>query len=138
MANEDLVAEVKRIVALSRSGNISEAHLRYRELFTSPVFLTYRPEDQRQALRLIVYAKGVPSPPTPEMVEAHRAAIKPLKDLVDSYHEPADHEMLGICYVVTGDETNADKVFREGLALERQRNPQSDLCGSFMKRISLL
>jgi hypothetical protein len=46
--------------------------------------------------------------------------------------------MLGICYVITGDHQSADKAFRAGLTLERERNPQSDLCGALMKRISLL
>ena len=138
MANQDLVNTVKSIVALARSGNLSEAYNKYRELFASPVFATYRPEDQRQTLRFMILAKNVPSTPTPEMVEAHRAAVAPLKELVATSHEPADYEMLGICYVLTGQEEEANRVFREGLALERQRDPQSDLCGSFMKRISLL
>ncbi|WP_437597157.1 hypothetical protein [Sorangium sp. So ce590] len=33
---------------------------------------------------------------------------------------------------------SADKIFRAGLKIERERNPQSDLCGTLMKRISLL
>ncbi|HMV83524.1 MAG TPA: hypothetical protein PLD20_25790 [Blastocatellia bacterium] len=138
MANEALVQEIKKIVSLARSGNLDEAYSGYRNLFASPAFMTYRPEEQRQALRLMIYAKGVPSQPTPAMVEAHRAAVAPLTQLVEQYREPADHEMLGMCEVILGNEEAAGAIFRAGLAIERQINPQSDLCGALMKRISLL
>jgi len=138
MANEELVQTVKKIHGLVRSGNLDEAYAAYRELFSSPTFLTYRPEDQRQALRLMIHAKGVPIRPTPNMVEAHRAAVTPLTELVSAQHEPADHEMLGMCHVIIGNPEQADPIFRAGLAIERERSPQSDLCGAFMKRISLL
>ena len=138
MANEALVQEIKKIVSLARSGNLDEAYSGYRNLFASPAFMTYRPEEQRQALRLMIYAKGVPSQPTPAMVEAHRAAVAPLTQSVEQYREPADHEMLGMCEVILGNEEAAGAIFRAGLAIERQINPQSDLCGALMKRISLL
>jgi hypothetical protein len=37
-----------------------------------------------------------------------------------------------------GDEASANTTFRAGLAIERQRDPQSNLCGSLMKRVSML
>ncbi len=138
MANEALVSAVKRIVGLARSGNLDEAYLAYRDLFSNPDFTTYRPEDQRQALRLMILAKSAPRKPTPAMIEAHRAAVPALTELVSSSHEPADHEMLGICHVILGNEESASRIFREGLALERERSPTSDLCGELMKRISLI
>ena len=138
MSNESLVQTIKEIVALARDDKIDEAYQRYAKLFSSTEFSKYKPEDQRQALRLMVFAKGVPDAPTPKMVEAHRAALGPLSKLVADQKEPADHELLGICYVACGDEQNASQVFRAGLALERERNPQSDLCGALMKRVSLL
>lgn len=138
MANEALVAAVKRIVSLSRTGNLDEAYLGYRDLFGSPDFVTYRPEDQRQALRLMILAKGAPSTPTEAMLDAHRAAVPPLTDLVSIHQEPGDYELLGVCHALLGNTESADKILREGLNRERERNAGSDLCGSFMKRISLL
>lgn len=138
MANEALVQAVKQIVSLARSGNVDEAYRGYRDLFADPAFATYRPEDQRQALKLMILAKGAPSRPTETMIEAHRAAIAPLNELVSSFGEPVDHELLGICHVIVGNVESADKIFRAGLSIERQRNSGSDLCGELMKRISLL
>lgn len=138
MANEALVQAVKKIHGLARSGNLDQAYAAYLELFSSPDFTTYRPEDQRQALRLMIHAKGVPANPSKPMIEAHRAAVAPLTELVSLHQEPADFEMLGMCHVMLGNEESAGNIFRAGLAIERERNSGSDLCGAFMKRISLL
>jgi hypothetical protein len=138
MGNEALVQEVKRVVGLARAGKIDEAYEGYRALFARPDFATNRPEDQRQALRLMVHAKGVPGKPTPAMIEAHRAAILPLTELVSGHGEPADFEMLGMCHVALGNEQGAFGVFKAGLAIERERNAQSDLCGALMRRLSEL
>ena len=138
MANEELVAAVKRVVSLARSGNLDEAYLGYRDIFGNAIFMTYRPEDQRQALRLMVLAKNAPRPPTPSMLDAHRAAVPALTELVSSYQEPADHELLGVCHLLLGHEESASQIFRAGLAIERERSPGSDLCGELMKRISMI
>ncbi len=138
MANEDLVRSIKEIVTRAKGGDPDGAYRGYQELFASEAFGTFRVEDQRQALRLMVLMKGAPKPATPPMVEAHRAAIPTLTGLVDGQSEPADHELLGICYVVCGDEALASSVFRAGLAIERERSPQSPLCGMLMKRVSML
>jgi hypothetical protein len=138
MANEALVSAVKQIVANARGGKLEEAYAGYRALFSSPSFRTYEAPDRRQALRLMIHAKGVPDPATPTMVEAHRAAIEPLTELVSAHGEPADYEMLGMCHVVLGNETGAGNVFRAALAIERERSPGSDLCGALMKRVSML
>jgi hypothetical protein len=137
MANEELVSAVKRIIGLSKT-NLDEAYLGYRDLFASASFYSYRPEDQRQALKLMILAKGAPHRPTEAMIAAHQAAVPSLTELVSTHHEPGDYEMLGICHVILGNEESASRIFREGLRLERERNAQSDLCGSFMKRISFL
>jgi hypothetical protein len=136
--NEALVASIKAIVARARAGDIDGAYAGYCELFQSEAFRGYVPQDRRQALRLMVHAKGVPDPPTPAMVKAHAAAVAPLKELVAQLGEPLDYEMLGICQVAVGDEAAAGETFRKGLAIERDRNLQSDLCGALMKRISML
>jgi hypothetical protein len=138
MPSSELVAAVKRIVASARAGDLDAAYAGYKELFSGPAFATFEPNEQRQALRLMVHAKGVPDPPTPAMVEAHRSALAPLVALVRAHGEPADHEMLGMCQVATGDEKAAAEVFRTALAIERERNAQSDLCGALMKRVSML
>lgn len=138
MANEELVAAVKKIVGLARSGDFDAAYLGYRDLFSSPSFASFRPEDQRQALRLMVFAKGAPAKDSPAKIAAYQSALPSLVTLVEGYKDPADHEMLGICYVHLGDEPAAERTFREGLTLERQHNATSDLCGAFMKRISAL
>lgn len=138
MANEALINTIKDIVALAKSGDFDGAYAGYHALFNSAEFLTYRPEDQRQALKLMVLAKGIPEKPTPVMIEAHRAALAPLTELVSAYGEPADHELLGVCHVVLGNEESASNIFKAGLAIERERDAASDLCGQLMKRVSML
>jgi hypothetical protein len=138
VANEDLVRSIKEIVTRAKNGDPDGAYRGYQELFASDSFAGFRIEDQRQALRLMVMMKGAPKPPTPPMVEAHRAALGPLRALVDGHADPADHELLGICHVACGDEASASTVFRAGLAIERERSPQSPLCGMLMKRVSML
>ena len=136
MANEALIGAIKDIVALAKSGDFDAAYAGYQALFGSAEFSTYRPEDQRQALKLMVLAKGVPERPTSAMVEAHRTALGPLTELVSSYGEPADHELLGVCHVVLGNEESASNIFKAGLAIERERDAASDLCGQLMKHVA--
>jgi hypothetical protein len=138
MADQALVDAVKAIVSSVRAGDRKGGYAGYKALFASDAFRRYPPNDQRQALRLMIHAKGAPAPPTPEMVEAHRSAIEPLTELVSSLEDPADYEMLGMCHVAIGNEQGAGAVFRAALAIERERNAQSDLCGALMKRVSML
>jgi hypothetical protein len=86
----------------------------------------------------MIMQKGAPSPPTEAMVAAHRAALGPLTELVSTLAQPADHELLGMCHVVLGNEESATAIFKAGLALERERDPSSDLCGALLKRVSML
>jgi hypothetical protein len=136
MATEALVARVKQLVALARAGKLDEAYAGYRALFGSDEFLRYPAKEQRQAIRLVVNAKIPPNLPPPSLVEAHRAAIPPLEELIGAEGEPADFELLGICCVFTGDPERAAAMFRAGLRIERGRNPGSDLCGSLMKWVA--
>jgi hypothetical protein len=138
MTKEELVAAVKQIVSVARAGDLDGAYARYRDLFADPGFMALRPDDQRQALRLMVLAKNAPHKPTEVMIEAHRAAVPALTELVSVYQEPADHEMLGVCHAILGNSESASAIFRAGLAIERGRNASSDLCGELMKRISLI
>lgn len=138
VANEELVRSVKEIVGRAKLGDLAGAYQGYRDLFSSPAFAGYRVEDQRQALQLMVLMKGAPKPATPAMIEAHAAARGLLTGIVATHAEPSDHELLGICHVVLGDEASASTVFRAGLAIERERDPQSKLCGMLMKRVSMV
>jgi hypothetical protein len=138
MADQGLVDAVKTIVASARAGDRKTAYAGYKALFASEPFRRYAANDQRQALRLMIHAKGVPNPPTPEMIDAHRAAIEPLTELVSNLGDAADYEMLGMCHVAIGNEQGAGAVFRAALAIEREKNAQSDLCGALMKRVSML
>ena len=137
VANQALVESVKDIVAASKAGDAEAAYRGYRDLFGSDAFASYRVEDQRQALRLMVLAKGVVAKPTPAMSEAYQCAVTCLTRLLP-LAEAADHELLGVCQVMLGDEASASETFRAGLAIERQRDPQSKLCGALMKRLSMV
>jgi hypothetical protein len=128
---------VKRIMTLSKAGDVDGAHAAYAELFTSPEFSTYRPEDQRQALKLLVLAKRSGTPPA-SLLDALRAASGPLEALVAASGEQPDLEMLGLCRLVLGDAPAASALFRTGLEKERAANPQSDLCGRLMTRLSAI
>ncbi len=130
------MASLKEIIAAGRSGTLDDAYMGYERLFSSPEFPTYPAGEQRQALKVMVLMKGAPRRPTPAMVEAHRAALPALTQLVADHAEPQDHEMLGICHVVTGDPDTANAIFRAGLTIERERSPSSDLCGRLMKRVA--
>jgi hypothetical protein len=138
VANDALIESVKRIMAQAKESGLDAGYQGYRELFTSAAFAGYRVEDQRQALKLMVLMKGAPRPPTTAMIDAHRGALGLLSALVSGHAEPADHELLGICHLVLGDEPSAAAVFRAGLAIERERDPQSKLCGALMKRVSMV
>jgi hypothetical protein len=138
MSKEALVKAVKGIVSLAREGRFDEAYDGYTGLFSGAEFAACKPEDQRQALRLMILAKGGPPQPTPAMIRAHRAAVGPLTELVSVHGDPEDHEMLGLCHEMLGNLQSADAIYRAGIALERERNPQSDLCGRLMKRIAAL
>ena len=135
MSKEVLVAAVKDIVTRARSGDAEGSFDGYKALFERPEFIDNRPEDQRQALKLLVLAKHT-GPKSEKVIEAHRSAIAPLTELVSKYNEPADYEMLGVCHVRIGNAEAAANMFREGLTLERAKNSGSDLCGRLMTRIS--
>lgn len=135
MSKEALVSAVKTIMAQSRAGDVEGSYDGYAKLYTSPEFTANKPEDQRQALKLLILAKRY-GQPSAKLVEAHRAAIPALTELVSTLNEPEDYEMLGICHQMIGNEEAASNMFRQGLTLERAKNPASDLCGRLMTRVA--
>lgn len=138
MANEVLVQRVKAILAAGKAQGPDAAYAGYGELFASPEFAAFRPEDRRQALRLMVLAKSAPRQVSEAMRAAHVAAVEQLTELVSTFGEPSDHELLGVAHLLLGHDVAASSIMRAGLAIERERNPQSDLCGELMKRVSLI
>ena len=136
MPNEELVAAVKIIIGLAKAGKVDESYAAYAQLFSSAAFMTYPEADQRQGLKLMVLAKGIPTFPGPAIVAAHKSALVPIKALVAAHDEPADYELLGLCCVRVGDEAGARAAFQRGLDLERARNPQSPVCGTLMKWVA--
>jgi hypothetical protein len=137
MSKEVLVGAVKEIITLARSGDAEGSFVGYKALFERPEFSDNRPEDMRQALKLLILAKRT-GPKSEKLLDAHRSAIAPLTDLVSKHNEPEDYEMLGVCHLVIGNEAAASNLFREGLTLERAKNAGSDLCGRLMTRVSSL
>lgn len=137
MSKEALVAAVKQAMTTARSGDNEGSYTLYRDLYASPDFTQNRPEDQRQALKLLILQKRGGSP-SEGLIDAHRAAVAPLTELVSTLNEPDDYEMLGICHLLLGNEEAASNFFRRGLTLERDRNPASDLCGRLMTRVAAI
>jgi hypothetical protein len=137
MSKEALVSAVKQIMAQARAGDAEGSYEGYGKLYGTAEFTANKPEDQRQALKLLVLAKRQ-GQPSERLVEAHRAAIPALTELVSTLNEPEDYEMLGICHLLIGNEQAASNMFRQGLTLERTKNPASDLCGRLMTRVAAI
>jgi hypothetical protein len=135
MSKEGLVNAVKQIMGIARAGDAEKSYEGYKDLFEAPWFTQNKPEDMRQALKLLVLTKRT-GQPSAGCLDAHRAAIGPLTELVSTANEPEDYEMLGICHLLIGNEQAASNMFRQGLTLERERNPASDLCGRLMTRVA--
>ena len=134
--NEAFVEAVKKIMIVLKSGRTDEGYAQYADLLSSDGFAEYRPDDQRQALKLLLLAKAPDR--TEAVMRAYRIALKRIQSLVDAHAEPADYEMLGVAHVQLEDRTAASAAFDIALKLERARNPTSDLCVSLGRRISAL
>ena len=137
MSKEALVGAFKQIVAQARGGDVDGSYDSYGKLFAASDFSANRPEDQRTVLRHLILAKRTGAP-SPRLVEAHRAAIPALTELVSTLNEPEDYEMLGLCHLMIGNDQAASNMFRQGLTLERAKNPASDLCGRLMTRVAAI
>src|SRR3954470_1700582 len=127
MSKEALVNAVKQAMSQSRAGDVEGSYDSYAKLYSTPEFGANKPEDQRQALKLLILAKRH-GQASPKLIEAHRAAVPALPQLVSTWEEPEDYEMLGLCHLLIGNDGAASNMFRQGLTLERARNAASDLC----------
>ncbi|HSQ62064.1 MAG TPA: hypothetical protein VLM85_02575 [Polyangiaceae bacterium] len=135
--NEPFVEAVKRIVLVLRSGRTDEGYRQYAELISSASFTEYRPEDQRQALKLLLMAKA-PEARSEAVESAYVAALARIQALVDALAEPTDYEMLGVAHLQLGDKKAAGAAFDTALKLERARDPSSELCASLSRRVGQL
>jgi hypothetical protein len=134
--NEGLVNALKKIMTLSKNGRAGDAYHEYEALFSSSSFASYKPEEQRQALRLMILSKSHPAG-MGQVASAHRAALIRLKSLIEKTGgEPGDQELLGITHLFLGDAKAANAAFQMGLELERNKNGESELVASLMKRVS--
>ncbi|MBI2388769.1 MAG: hypothetical protein HYV09_04050 [Deltaproteobacteria bacterium] len=140
MQKEELVTAMKRIVALTREQKWDEAYARYHELVARPDFTELKAEDQRKVLEMMVLqnTKQLPNKLSQIILDAHRAALPALTELVSVHGEPSDHELLGLAHQRLGNEEAASNIYKAGLAIERQRNAASDLCGRLMNRMAAL
>ncbi|MBK7584521.1 MAG: hypothetical protein IPI67_30585 [Myxococcales bacterium] len=135
MPAEELVSEVKEIVAVAKGGDADGANARWSALFASEPFAAYPPEDQRQVLKFVILAKRSGMPPA-SLLAVHQSAKAPLEKLVAAFQEPVDYELLGLCHLILEENMAASAIFRTALEVERGRNPASDLCGRLMKHAS--
>jgi hypothetical protein len=68
-----------------------------------------------------------PAPKTEAVVTALRAALGRLEKLAASFENAADYELLGVANAAFGDVPAARAAYETGLALERTRDPSSEL-----------
>lgn len=135
--NEAFVEAVKKIMLVLKSGKTDEGYGQYADLLSSTSFAEYRPDEQRQALKLLLLAKA-PDSRSDAVQRAYKIALSRIQTLVDTHAEPADYEMLGVAHVQLEDPAAATNAFEIALKLERARNPASDLCTSLGRRLAQL
>jgi hypothetical protein len=134
---DGVTATLQDIQALTSRGEVGLAYESYAHLFASDAFISCRSEVQRNALRAMV--KGPAADPLPDAARrAHRTALERLNALVSAHDDPADYELLGICQLVLEETAAASATFATGLALERKRDPGSELCENLMRRVASL
>ena len=133
--NEAFVDAVKKIVLVLQSGRTDEGYGQYADLLSSTSFAAYPPDDQRQALKLLLMAKAPPSR-SDAVLRAYKVALSRIQSLVDSLADPADYEMLGVAHLQLEDKAKASAAFDTALKLERARNPASELSMNLARRLS--
>jgi tetratricopeptide (TPR) repeat protein len=141
VAPTSTTAPLKEALKLARTatqeGRLDEAFRAYATAFASAAFASSRPDDQRQALKLMFFGKQ-PEVTNGDVKNAYRVALPILQALVLKDRDPADYELVGMAYVVLDEPEKAMEIFKKALDVERARNPASDLCGNLMRRVSQL
>ena len=130
-----LKAAVKSAIGLARETRWDEFYSVYGQLFASPEFPQNKPEDQRQALKLMIMTKGLPAPTSQAGIYAYQSAWYALSRLVAEMRQPLDYELLGITHLRLGDEPGAQKVFLAGLEISQAAN-DGDTCGVFLRHLA--
>jgi len=137
MADEFIVSSVKAAVHLARQGQHDASFQAYQALFQAPEFAAATLANKRQALRLMVTAKGIPEPLSPAATAAFRTAQQTITVMVNGAPEPQDYDLLGLTLLKLGDTAGAKQLFDAGYALALARN-DAEWTGQLLKRISLL
>jgi hypothetical protein len=137
MADEFIISNVKEAIHLARQGKHDESFARYQSLFDAPQFASAPVDNRRQALKLMVTAKGIPEPLSAAAVIAFQSAWQAIAALVQNGQEPQDYDLLGLTHLRLGDSTGAKQVFEAGLAVAH-RNNDAEWSGLLLKRISSL
>ena len=133
--SESVAVALKKIIALAKDRRIDEAYRECTSLFRSAAFAGCGPEDQRQALKLLVVLARTGTT-TDATREAHRAARERAQALVQRVGDAADYELMGLCQVALNESAGAAETFRKGLEVEQARNPQSELCVRLTKHVA--
>lgn len=146
MTRDEMITEVKQIMGYFRDSKNQAAYEAFQVLLQRPTFSDLQPADQRQALKLLIQGKRTElgmhrdlkaTDPLDLAIQAsHRAALEPLTELVSTLGDPEDFELLGMVHQRLGNHDSASSIYRAGLQIERERSPQSDLCGALMTRLS--
>ena len=120
-----------------KSGHTDEGYAQYADLLSSEAFVAYRPDEQRQALKLLLLAKA-PESRSDAVLRAYKIALARIQTLVDTHADPSDYEMLGVAHVQLEDRAAASAAFEIALKLERARDPESELCANLGRRLAQL
>ena len=133
--DERFVEAVKKIVLVLKSGRTDDGYQQYADLLRAGSFTQYRPDDQRQAIKMLLLAKP-PAVRTEPVSAAFHAAVDRIQALIDAHADPADYEMLGVARLHLEEKQAAHTAFEVALKLERARNPSSDLVSNLERRLS--
>jgi hypothetical protein len=132
---EQLRSALGAVIARAKGGRVEDAYREYAALCGSSAFADQSPEEQRQALKLLVVL-AVPAIPSDAMRDAHRAALDRASALVERMGDPADYELVGLCQMALNESKASGDTFRKALELEIARNPQSELCARLKRHVS--
>jgi hypothetical protein len=132
--NEALVSALKNIVGLTKKGQVDDAYREYAKLFAGALFSDARPEDQRQALKLMTAGK-LQQPSGEPVRDAYRAALVRALDLARRAGDPADYEIVGLCHYALDEKDPAREAWKKALDIERGKNSQPELAARVNKHL---